>query len=222
MRQDDAVSSSEAPACAPDVPSEVRHAWTELAETIRAHQFAYHVQDSPTVSDGEYDALIRDLTALEESHPSLRTPDSPTQQVGAPSFSTEFQAVDHLERMLSLDNAFSLDELRYEYPEEIIPAGETPASWLRAETGRGLLRRYPDGVPAGVQERVEHELKLIAEMAYEAYFLQDLHDKVVRPEYGLSDIVIRFQRCAQPMPEYGAVHNDLEILDQAVDSPLSG
>ena len=47
---------------------------------------------------------------------------------------------------------FSLDELRYEYPEEIIPAGETPASWLRAETGRGLLRRYPDGVPDGVHE----------------------------------------------------------------------
>jgi len=66
---------------------------------------------------------------------------------------------------------FSLDELRYEYPEEIIPAGETPASWLRTETGRGLLRRYPDGVPAGVQERVEHELKLVAENAYEAYFL---------------------------------------------------
>ncbi len=67
--------------------------------------------------------------------------------------------------------AFSLDELRYEYPEEIIPAGETPASWLRAETGRGLLRRYPARVPEGVRERIEHELKLIAEMAYEAYFL---------------------------------------------------
>ncbi|MGB5011455.1 MAG: error-prone DNA polymerase, partial [Candidatus Dechloromonas phosphoritropha] len=67
--------------------------------------------------------------------------------------------------------AFSLDELRYEYPEESIPAGETPASWLRAETGRGLLRRYPARVPEGVRERVEHELKLIAEMAYEAYFL---------------------------------------------------
>ena len=66
---------------------------------------------------------------------------------------------------------FSLDELRYEYPEEIVPAGETPASWLRTETGRGLLRRYPDGVPEAVRERVEHELKLIAEMTYEAYFL---------------------------------------------------
>ena len=66
---------------------------------------------------------------------------------------------------------FSLDELRYEYPEEIVPHGETPASWLRAETERGLSRRYPAGVPESVRERVEHELKLIAEMAYEAYFL---------------------------------------------------
>ena len=66
---------------------------------------------------------------------------------------------------------FSLDELRYEYPEEIVPAGETPASFLRAETERGLARRYPAGVPASVRERIEHELKLIAEMAYEAYFL---------------------------------------------------
>jgi error-prone DNA polymerase len=66
---------------------------------------------------------------------------------------------------------FSLDELRYEYPEEIVPAGETPASWLRAETERGLARRYPAGVPASVLERIEHELALIAEMAYEAYFL---------------------------------------------------
>jgi error-prone DNA polymerase len=66
---------------------------------------------------------------------------------------------------------FSLDELRYEYPEEVVPHGETPASWLRAETGRGLLQRYPVGVPEGVRERIEHELKLIAEMSYEAYFL---------------------------------------------------
>ncbi|MFZ2268369.1 MAG: error-prone DNA polymerase [Azonexus sp.] len=66
---------------------------------------------------------------------------------------------------------FSLDELRYEYPEEIVPAGETPVSWLRAETEHGLQRRYPEGVPASVRQRVEHELALIAEMAYEAYFL---------------------------------------------------
>jgi error-prone DNA polymerase len=66
---------------------------------------------------------------------------------------------------------FSLDELRYEYPEEIVPAGHTPASWLRHETEAGLRRRYPQGEPAEVRGRIEHELKLIAEMRYEAYFL---------------------------------------------------
>ncbi len=66
---------------------------------------------------------------------------------------------------------FSLSELRYEYPEEIVPPDETPASWLRQETERGLRLRYPGGVPAKVRGGIEHELALIAEMAYEAYFL---------------------------------------------------
>lgn len=93
------------------VPDDVRHEWETLAEEARGHQFAYHVKDAPTVSDGEYDVLIRRLNALEDDHPSLRTPDSPTQQVGGAVFSTDFQAVDHLERMLSLDNAFSTEEM---------------------------------------------------------------------------------------------------------------
>jgi DNA ligase (NAD+) len=93
------------------VPDDVRHEWEDLAEQARGHQFAYHVKDAPTISDGEYDALMRRLNALEDDHPSLRTPDSPTQQVGGAVFSTDFQAVDHLERMLSLDNAFSPEEL---------------------------------------------------------------------------------------------------------------
>jgi len=66
---------------------------------------------------------------------------------------------------------FSLDELRYEYPEEIVPSDHTPSSWLRHETERGLLRRYPAGVPDDVRQRIEHELFLIAELQYEAYFL---------------------------------------------------
>ncbi len=94
-----------------DVPDEVRHEWTELAQQIRDHQFAYYVRDAPTVSDGEFDTLLERLQALEEAHPSLRTPDSPTQQVGG-TFSTEFAPVDHVERMLSLDNAFSAEELQ--------------------------------------------------------------------------------------------------------------
>lgn len=72
---------------------------------------------------------------------------------------------------------FSLDELRYEYPEEIVPQGQTAASFLRAETERGLARRYGDAVPASVRERIEHELALIGELAYEPYFLT-VHDIV--------------------------------------------
>ena len=66
---------------------------------------------------------------------------------------------------------FSLDELRYEYPEEIVPAGETPASWLRRATYEEAKTRYPDGMPEKVRAIVEHELALIADLRYEPYFL---------------------------------------------------
>lgn len=102
--------SSSAPAAQAEPPEEAKRAWVELVEQIHGHQFAYYVRDAPTVSDGEFDALLRELEALEDEHPALRTPESPTQQVGG-TFSTEFTAVDHRERMLSLDNAFSAQEL---------------------------------------------------------------------------------------------------------------
>ena len=66
---------------------------------------------------------------------------------------------------------FSLEELRYEYPEELTPAGETPASWLRRLTEQGLSWRFPSGIPERVAGLVEHELGLIAELRYEAFFL---------------------------------------------------
>ena len=66
---------------------------------------------------------------------------------------------------------FSLEELRYEYPDEIVPAGETPASYLRRVTLEGAVQRYPAGVPEKVQLLLEHELRLIAELRYEPYFL---------------------------------------------------
>ncbi len=67
--------------------------------------------------------------------------------------------------------AFSLAELRYEYPQEIVPAGHTPPSWLRTLTEEGLVRRFPAGVPPPVRATVEHELELIADLRYEPYFL---------------------------------------------------
>ena len=87
---------------------ELRHRHAELAAEITEHNYRYHVLDSPLVDDATYDAQMRELRALEDEHPDLRTPDSPTQKVGG--ISTEFTPVQHLLRLLSLDNAFSADE----------------------------------------------------------------------------------------------------------------
>jgi DNA ligase (NAD+) len=85
-----------------------RHA--ELAEQVEQHRWSYYILDRPTVSDADFDTLMRGLEALEEDYPELRTPDSPTQHVGG-AVSTQFTAVEHAERLYSLDNAFSHDEL---------------------------------------------------------------------------------------------------------------
>ncbi|OUL87681.1 error-prone DNA polymerase [Paraburkholderia hospita] len=66
---------------------------------------------------------------------------------------------------------FMLDELRYEYPDELVPPGTTPTAYLRRETYLGAQRRYPRGIPHSVQTQIEHELSLIADLKYEPYFL---------------------------------------------------
>jgi error-prone DNA polymerase len=78
-----------------------------------------------------------------------------------------------LERTITIAGscAFSLAELRYEYPREICPEGITPTSWLRELTERGARVRYPEGLPKPVRERIAYELALIAQLRYEAYFL---------------------------------------------------
>ncbi|MFJ4705552.1 NAD-dependent DNA ligase LigA [Streptomyces anulatus] len=92
------------------VPADAREKHALLAEQIEEHRFRYYVKDQPVVSDGEFDRQLRSLEALEEEHPALRTPDSPTQKVAGP-YRTEFTSVVHRERMLSLDNAFDDEEL---------------------------------------------------------------------------------------------------------------
>ncbi|MCX5385834.1 NAD-dependent DNA ligase LigA [Streptomyces sp. NBC_00083] len=92
------------------VPAEAREKHALLAEQIEEHRFRYYVRDQPVISDGDFDKLLRSLEALEEEHPELRTPDSPTQKV-AGAYETDFASVEHRERMLSLDNAFDDEEL---------------------------------------------------------------------------------------------------------------
>ena len=82
----------------------------ELAELIRYHRERYFADDDPVIADAEFDALVRELEALEAAHPELRGPDSPLGEVGAP-LSTHFASVQHEMRMFSLDNAFDRDEL---------------------------------------------------------------------------------------------------------------
>ncbi|MER8193822.1 NAD-dependent DNA ligase LigA [Streptomyces microflavus] len=92
------------------VPADVREEHALLAEKVEEHRFRYYVKDQPVVSDADFDRQMRALEALEEKHPALRTPDSPTQKVAGP-YRTEFTSVEHRERMLSLDNAFDDEEL---------------------------------------------------------------------------------------------------------------
>jgi DNA ligase (NAD+) len=91
-------------------PAEVREQHGRLADQVEEHRFRYYVKDAPVISDAEFDQLLRSLEALENEYPELRTPDSPTQKV-AGQYETEFTAVEHRERMFSLDNAFDDEEL---------------------------------------------------------------------------------------------------------------
>jgi len=90
--------------------SNVRREMAELSEQIRDHQYRYYVLDKPIVSDAEFDELWKKLNALEGKHPELRDPHSPTLDVGG-GFATHFDQFDHREKMMSLDNVFSDEEL---------------------------------------------------------------------------------------------------------------
>ena len=92
------------------VPAAARKRARELHVQLHEHNYRYYVIDAPLISDAEYDVLLRELQDLEQTYPSLTTPDSPTQRVGAEPVKA-FGEVQHMVRMLSLDNAFSDDEL---------------------------------------------------------------------------------------------------------------
>ncbi|GAA4890806.1 NAD-dependent DNA ligase LigA [Streptomonospora salina] len=100
--------SAQEPTADDRVPAEVRERHTQLCQELDDHSYRYYM-GRPIVSDAEYDTLMRELSGIEAHYPSLITRDSPTQKVGAP-VSVDFAPVEHLERMQSLDNAFSAEE----------------------------------------------------------------------------------------------------------------
>jgi DNA ligase (NAD+) len=93
-----------------EVSDEARTRHRDLSEELDRYAFAYYVRDEPLVSDGQYDELMAELKTIEAAHPALVTPESPSQKVNG-GFTATFAPVAHLERMQSLDNAFSSDEL---------------------------------------------------------------------------------------------------------------
>ncbi|GAB3460379.1 hypothetical protein GCM10027321_19680 [Massilia terrae] len=138
----------------------------------------------PVAALGHVVMHVRSRKPLQDTMTAVRL----GKAVGACGYGLAQNAEQHLRARLRLANlypraalaetvriaglcTFSLDELRYEYPNEVVPAGESAASYLRKETYIGAHRRFRDGIPAKVQGQLEHELALIAEMGYEHYFL---------------------------------------------------
>jgi DNA ligase (NAD+) len=134
------ASGSEEPA------AEIRERVDQLVRELDEHQYRYYVLDEPTVSDADYDALLRELEALEQQWPELRGPDSPTQRVGG-TYSTTFTAVEHLQRMMSLDNVFDDDELVTWVDRVQRDAGGTDLRWVCEvkHDGLAIALVYRDG-----------------------------------------------------------------------------
>ncbi|MGO4805634.1 NAD-dependent DNA ligase LigA [Arthrobacter sp. 2MCAF15] len=134
LGQDRSVSTGNTAAEDTQTPSgDVREEYEDLVEQVRKHRFAYYQEDAPIISDAEFDELYRRLETLEALHPELVANDSPTQEVGG-EVSAAFTAVQHLQRMYSLEDVFSLEELE---------------AWMvKAEAGIAKLGNGGNGSPA--------------------------------------------------------------------------
>ncbi|QCP48318.1 error-prone DNA polymerase [Trinickia violacea] len=147
-------------------------------------EFVARNQDVPVVALGHVVMHVRSRKPLQDTMTAIRV-GKPVHECG---YDLAPNAEQHLRSRLRLANlypdealaatvdiasrcTFSLDELRYEYPDELVPLGFTPAAYLRQETYIGAQRRFPSGIPNAVQEQIEHELELIADLQYEPYFL---------------------------------------------------
>src|SRR5882672_8970065 len=146
--------------------------------------------DLPRVAAGDVHMHRRSRRALQDVLTAIRL-GKPLQAAGYAVFPNGERCLRPMQRLRELYPApllaqtlkiaercsFSLEELRYEYPEEIVPAGATPGSHLHALTMQGCAQRWPAGVPPAVRANIEHELRLIAELKFEPFFLT-VHDVV--------------------------------------------
>lgn len=126
----------------------------KLRDEIRRHNWLYYALDTPEISDAAYDALVAELTGIEERYPELVTPDSPTQRVGAPP-SEAFAPVRHAQRMYSLDNAMDVDELDSWLERIEREAGGRPHGYMceLKIDGSSLALTYEQGALVGAATR---------------------------------------------------------------------
>lgn len=183
-----------------------RRAWVGLTLLYRSRDdlhraavdHAARAAELPVVALGQVQMHVRSRKPLHDTLTGIRT----HQCVSQCGYALSGNAEQHLRTRMRLANlyppealaqtlvvarrcAFSLDELRYEYPDEIIPRGHTPATYLRQETLAGAARRFPGGTPAHVSEQIEKELALIADLQYEAYFLTVYDIVLYAREHGI-------------------------------------
>src|SRR5579863_1212903 len=161
--------------------------------------------DVPCVAAGDVHMHRRGRRALQDVLTAIRL-GKPLQAAGYAVFPNGERCLRPLQRLHELYPApllaqtleiaerctFKLDELRYEYPEEIVPAGATPTSHLHALTMRGCAQRWPAGAPPAVLANIEHELRLIAELKFEPFFLT-VHDVV---QFARSQGILCQGRCS--------------------------
>jgi error-prone DNA polymerase len=156
---------------------------------LQLHQLAAQLA-LPMVACGDVHMHARERKALADTLCAIRLNTS-VQALGttlAPNAEQHLRAIATLRRLypaalleesvrIAQRCSFSLDELRYDYPQEVVPAGSTPAAWLRELVLAGAGRRWPDGIAAAIRAQIDRELALIGELAYEYYFLT-VHDIV--------------------------------------------
>ncbi len=166
--------------------------WVAISRLHRAQdslrlqtvQTLAHTHNIPCVAVGQVQMHKRSRKALHDVLTAIRL----RQTVAQCGYELASNAEQHLRTRLRLSNLyepehllqticiaerchFSLDELRYEYPEEVVPKGYTPAQYLHEQTWQGANKRYPAGIPENVSAQITHELALITELGYETYFL---------------------------------------------------
>jgi len=162
----------------------------EIEKNIQKYKELAEQSSCSIVASGDVHMHVRGRRALQDTLTAIRLSCAVSDAAGAlysngerhlrpPEELTALYPPEWLAASVSLADelCFSLDELEYQYPNELVPAGQTPANWLRQLTEQGLHWRWPDGEPPGVRQQVEHELRLIAELQYEGYFLT-VHDIV--------------------------------------------